>query len=305
MIVKTLINLENEKSINDFSAILTDNFKSSLSTVINKEVNITLTDVANYDTDEILSDFKEQVFIMVSEQSNELNGGLLVKIQDATALVDFMMMGDGSAKDSIDDEDKDGIKELFTQMISSINVPVNETFDATVSFAVDGVELAVDNLLDMFSTDQFFAINAVISFDDFSIPFRFFIEESFTFLLGAGLSDASEADNLSQDFTFPDDDEEDMMSPVKTEVSGNIDMLLDVEIPVSVKIGSTRMFLKDIVALGPGNIVELEEYADEPVELTINNKVIARGEVVIVDGYFGLRIKEIVSREERLQKLKD
>jgi flagellar motor switch protein FliN/FliY len=103
------------------------------------------------------------------------------------------------------------------------------------------------------------------------------------------------------DFSFPEDKSATSVMPEGT----NIDMLLDVEIPVSVKIGSTRMFLKDVVALGPGNIVELEEYADEPVELTINNKVIARGEVVIVDGYFGLRIKEIVSRAERIEKLKD
>nr|WP_278252188.1 flagellar motor switch protein FliN [Deferrivibrio essentukiensis] len=82
-------------------------------------------------------------------------------------------------------------------------------------------------------------------------------------------------------------------------------MLLDVEIPVSVRIGSTKMFLKDIVGIGPGNIIELDNYADEPIELLVNNKPIARGEVVIVDGFFGIRIKEIISREERLKKLRD
>ena len=67
----------------------------------------------------------------------------------------------------------------------------------------------------------------------------------------------------------------------------------------------TKLFLKDILGLGPGNIVELEQNADDPIELAINDKVIARGEVVIVDGYFGFRIKEIVSKAERIRKLKD
>ena len=68
----------------------------------------------------------------------------------------------------------------------------------------------------------------------------------------------------------------------------NLDLLLDIDIPISVRMGSAKLFLKDILGLGPGNIVELEQNADDPIELAINDKVIARGEVVIVDGNFGL-----------------
>ncbi len=298
------MDLNSEKKIKEFSELLSENFKTSLATIINKDISINIEDAATYDADEILADFDNQSFVMISESSNELNGGILFKNTDITALTDLMMMGEGKGKENLDDEDKDAAKELIAQLVSSLNVPFNEKFSSTVSFTVDSVESVDNSLLDVFATQQFFGINLSIVFDSFNMPVRFFMEESFTFLLGSGLEDD---DSDGQDFVFPDDDEDDDISASnqKPVESGNINMLLDVDIPVSVRVGSTRMFLKDIVSLGPGNIVELEEYADEPVELIINDKVIARGEVVIVDGYFGFRVKEIVSRAERIQKLKD
>ena len=295
------MNLNNEKPIKDFTELLSENFKSSLSTIINKDVSVNVKDAASYDSEEILKGFEEHAFVMISESSNELNGGILFKISDLTSLTDLMMMGDGNGKEELTDEDKDAAKELITQMVSSLNVPFNETFSSTVAFSVDSVENADSSLLDVFSSQQFFGVDIAISFDSFDIPVRFFMEESFTFLLGKGLEEEN-ADE--QDFVFPEE-EDDSVNAQSSPESGNINMLLDVDIPVSVRVGSTRMFLKDIVSLGPGNIVELEEYADEPVDLIINDKVIARGEVVIVDGYFGFRVKEIVSRAERIQKLKD
>lgn len=300
--MKTVLDLQSEKAINSFAELLMENFKQSLETIINKTASLDIVDAAVYDADEVLSDFEDQSFVMLSEGSNELSGGLLFRNGDITALTDLMMMGDGEGKDDITDDDKDAIKELTTQLVSSINVPFNEQFDASVAFSVDAVESVESNLLDVFSSDQFFSININISFDEKIMPFRFLIEETFTFLLGGEIVGGD--DSFGGGFDFPEEPAPVMPRP-ETADSGNIDMLLDVEIPISVKIGSTRMFLKDIIALGPGNIVELEEYADEPVELIINDKLIARGEVVIVDGYFGLRIKEIVSRAERIQKLKD
>ena len=86
--------------------------------------------------------------------------------------------------------------------------------------------------------------------------------------------------------------------------SRNLNLLLDVEVPVSIRMGTSQLFLKDVLGLAPGNIVELDEYADELIQLTINDKPIARGEVVIVDGYFAFRIKEILSKAERIQQIR-
>lgn len=89
----------------------------------------------------------------------------------------------------------------------------------------------------------------------------------------------------------------------RVERSKTLDLLLDVELPVSVSFGRAQLPLKDVIKLTTGSIVELNRTVSEPVEVIVNNCVIARGEVVVVEGNFGVRIHQVVSREERLRTL--
>jgi flagellar motor switch protein FliN len=84
----------------------------------------------------------------------------------------------------------------------------------------------------------------------------------------------------------------------------NIDLLLDVSLQVTVELGRTRMLIKDILELGSGSIVELDKIAGESIDLLVNNKLIAKGEVVVIDENFGIRITSIVSPKDRLASLK-
>src|SRR5258708_6331562 len=83
-----------------------------------------------------------------------------------------------------------------------------------------------------------------------------------------------------------------------------LDLLLDVELPVSVSFGRAELPIKDVIKLTTGSIVELNRSIAEPVEVIVNNVVIARGEVVVVEGNFGVRIKQVISRQERLRTLR-
>jgi flagellar motor switch protein FliN/FliY len=85
----------------------------------------------------------------------------------------------------------------------------------------------------------------------------------------------------------------------------NLDLLLDVNLPISIELGRTTMKIKEILALGPGSVVELKKLAGEPVDLLVNNNIVAKGEVVVVDENFGLRIVSLLSREERLRSLEE
>jgi flagellar motor switch protein FliN/FliY len=84
----------------------------------------------------------------------------------------------------------------------------------------------------------------------------------------------------------------------------SLDLLLDVELPVSVSFGRAQLPLKDVIKLTTGSIVELNRAVSEPVEIIVNNCVIARGQVVVVEGNFGVRIQQVVSRQERLRTLR-
>lgn len=88
------------------------------------------------------------------------------------------------------------------------------------------------------------------------------------------------------------------------DVAKTFDLLFDVELPVTVSFGRARVALKDVLKLTTGSIVELNRSIGDPVEVIVNNCVIARGEVVTIEGNFGVRIHQVISRQERLRTLK-
>ncbi|MBN2319523.1 MAG: flagellar motor switch protein FliN [Acidobacteria bacterium] len=83
----------------------------------------------------------------------------------------------------------------------------------------------------------------------------------------------------------------------------NIDLLLDVELPIRVSFGQTEMQLRDVFKLGAGSVIELDKSVNDPVTVIVNNKPIAKGEVVMVDGNYGVRILEVESTADRIRSL--
>ncbi|WP_405102179.1 flagellar motor switch phosphatase FliY [Oceanobacillus sp. FSL H7-0719] len=84
----------------------------------------------------------------------------------------------------------------------------------------------------------------------------------------------------------------------------NLDMLLDISLKVTVELGRTKKSIKDILDLSAGSIVELDKLAGEPVDILVNDKLIAEGEVIVIDENFGVRVTDIISQSDRLMKLK-
>lgn len=84
----------------------------------------------------------------------------------------------------------------------------------------------------------------------------------------------------------------------------NLASLLDVPVTLSVEIGRSKLAIRELVNLNQGSVVELDREVNEPLDLLVNGTLMARGEVVVVDGQFGLRLIDIVSPRERLKKLK-
>jgi flagellar motor switch protein FliN/FliY len=85
--------------------------------------------------------------------------------------------------------------------------------------------------------------------------------------------------------------------------ANNLDFILDIPMQVSVQLGMTRMLIRELLQLGQGSVVELEKLAGEPMDVLVNNKLVARGEVVVVNEKFGIRLTDVVSAMERVQQL--
>jgi flagellar motor switch protein FliN/FliY len=83
----------------------------------------------------------------------------------------------------------------------------------------------------------------------------------------------------------------------------NLNLLLDIPLKVTVELGRTKKVIKDILDLSQGSIIELDKLAGEPVDILVNNKLIAKGEVVVIDENFGVRVTDIINQWDRIQKL--
>ncbi|MFQ5454901.1 MAG: flagellar motor switch protein FliN [Nitrospirota bacterium] len=96
--------------------------------------------------------------------------------------------------------------------------------------------------------------------------------------------------------------------PLEEQPSGhppdNLDFILDIPLEISVQLGATKMLIKDLLQLSQGSVIELDKLAGEPMEILINSRLIARGEVVVVNEKFGIRLTDVVSPVERIKQLK-
>lgn len=117
------------------------------------------------------------------------------------------------------------------------------------------------------------------------------------------LANSSQEDILGEEFQV-EEGEEKISIPYEEELpKDNIELLMDVELDVIIELGRTRMRIGDILRLVPGAIIELDKLAGEPVDVLVNNKPIAKGEVVVLDENFGVRITSIINQEQRLRSL--
>ncbi|MDA8157579.1 MAG: flagellar motor switch protein FliN, partial [Deltaproteobacteria bacterium] len=83
----------------------------------------------------------------------------------------------------------------------------------------------------------------------------------------------------------------------------NLDFILDIPLTISVELGRTKMVINDMLQLGQGSVIELAKLAGEPLDIYVNGKLMARGEVVLVNDKFGVRLTDIISPVERVKKL--
>jgi flagellar motor switch protein FliN/FliY len=293
--MRTPYDIDGAAGLKTFCGIVADVLNGNLASFTKQPPSITLSGVSRSAAADLIADYADGVMIKAAEGSG-YEVGLIFKIADITALADMMMMGDGEAKTELDDDLKDAISEIGNQFFGGLTVPIDTQLGKKLSFRLDGVTKAEDS----FSGTNYISADFLGKFTGDSI-FRLYADEGFTALLE---TDDAPASDFGTDFfsesTQPKDD-----SHHSHNGSPNMEMLLDIEIPVSVRMGSAKLFLKDILGLGPGNIVELDQNASDSIELTVNDHLIALGEVVIVDGYFGFRIKEIISKAERIKRLKD
>ena len=109
--------------------------------------------------------------------------------------------------------------------------------------------------------------------------------------------DQDQIDNLANEIKAGDN----ALNKLKVQ---NLDFILDIPLRVTVELGRSTVIIKDLLKLGQGSVIELDKLAGEPLEILINGKLVARGEVVVVNERFGIRLTDIISPIERIETLR-
>ncbi len=112
-------------------------------------------------------------------------------------------------------------------------------------------------------------------------------------------------DSASPETALPDDDSSALVNDLAGDVTdtANLDLLLDVNLKVTVELGRASLKFRDVLNLAPGSVVELGRQTSEPVDILVNGSLLATGEVVVVDDHFAVRITKLLNRVERLKKV--
>jgi len=240
---------------------------------------------------------------------------LLTKTNTAL-LADLMMMGDGTAP--FENDHKDALGELTNQIMGAFNSALGTELGTTFASSQAIVQ-------DFSAYELPFSLNGAVQTQ---VQVKILEQTPFDILI---IWEDALVQSFSQYYGTPDDspgvpqtktkqagqapsgnqqwEEELEEVPTQTPVlkkssNPNIDMLLDIPLDVTIELGRSEMSIRKVLELGPGAIVELDRKASEPVDLLVNDKVVARGEVVVVDEFFGIRIVSLLTPEERLRQLR-
>jgi flagellar motor switch protein FliN/FliY len=123
-------------------------------------------------------------------------------------------------------------------------------------------------------------------------------------------SDSSGFDNMSDDVSFESqnpkfpDLEYGSESTIYSPLDPKLELLYDLQLPVSIELGRTSMLIRDILRLGRGSVIEFDKLVSEPVDILINGKKVAEGEVVVIDKHFGIRITTLVDPADRFKAIR-
>ncbi len=214
----------------------------------------------------------------------------------ASILADLMLMGPGQEKDLLEAEDVDSLNELFSQSFGSFATLLRESGYKARFNGFSDAEL---------KTDNFFESECEIILTDIaegSFYQYVSIDEFEKVLDNLKVNVESQSHEISSEPIFEIQD-----TPTQNhsqEVSkDNLNLLMDIELNARVRIGSKQMLLKDIVKLSEGTIIDLDKNVDEPMEILVNGKIIAKGIVVVVGGNFGIKITHVGTKEDRIKSL--
>ncbi len=263
--------------------------------LLSEEVKSVIEGLTGYSSEFVLEGETTKLSSQCAKIDIDFDGGKCSFFMDvgiATALGDLMLGGSGESKDEFDDDDLDATKEIVSNIFGSLSTTLSTNDEIpSIGFNVSSIESVGEEFgLDGFS--KVFVFNLKV--EESSGKCYFGITQELISLF----EDNKEEESKEQNSVQCGDEVKLSEEEIK-----NISLIMDVQLPVRVRIGTKTILLKDVLKMDIGSVVELDQLANAPLDILVGDKVIAKGEVVIVDGNFGVQIVEIGTPRELLAKI--
>jgi flagellar motor switch protein FliN/FliY len=330
------IDTDQEDIIGEVGNITMSQAATTLSAILSHRVTITTPRVSCVKFEEIIKESSIPKVVTTIEYKAGLVGSnlLMMDVKDAIIIADLMMDGDGDETGKEFTElELSAVGEAMNQMIGSASTAMATMLGRKVDILPPDVEVWEDIETVKYNKISSDSIVCKISFkmtvDDLieSEIMQIFtldtVRDISTIMMNG--SDAEVLDYKRPETQvqqpvqenqpkehFENTDKVAIQTPgfqelVDTNKStnvNNLDLIMDVPLHFSVVLGEKQKTIKDILSLGTGSVVELDKMTDEPLQIFVNNKLIAEGEVVVINESFGVRITNILSQEQRIKKIK-
>ncbi|WP_151900774.1 flagellar motor switch protein FliY [Sulfurimonas sp. NW15] len=258
----------------------------------------------------IISNIVPPIVLVKIKVSGDVDAEAMVALPPnlAASLSDMMMGEEASEREDVSEDDMDATKEIVSNIFGAIANTLSAQKELPVlSFSIENIELVGDNdevSLEAFSRMYVYKFNL----ESVHSLLMFIIDEKLKNVLFP--AESSKETVNAHDHASSADTSEHVISNCEEDITlsseemKNIALIMDVKLPVKVRIGKKRMLLKDVLNMDIGSVIELNQLANDPLDILVDNHVIAQGEVVIVDGNFGIQVTTIGTKKERLTQLK-
>ena len=300
--------------------IVVDSHSISLSTITSTKASISNVDVKVGNVANIKEILTGKVVQAKVAYTGSINGNFYYFLNEAEALSIASAMS-GTEETEINDAVNNTLTEVFSQMIGGSDNALSAKFSG--DFANAPVEVSViDDIQNVNISGDLVVVNSSLSIEGKidNAPYVFAMDLNLAQKLVSNANNNDSMNNSNGVDTMSTENTENtaanntnnqlgvqyaefnsLMPAADVQGTGNIGLLMDVTMNMTVELGRATMTIKDILGLGEGSIIELQKLAGEPVDLLVNGKLIAKGEVVVIDENFGVRVTDIINPMDRLR----
>jgi flagellar motor switch protein FliN/FliY len=207
----------------------------------------------------------------------------------------FMLGGIGELKSSLDDETLDAAKEIVSTIGGSLGTTINsQDFDDLSGVSFSQTEASILNTDEIEDSSNLYKID--ILFNEDNLEFYISFDDALATHMGKIIS-GEEIDTDEEEENLSSGGAASVLSLLGAESTENLKLLFNVKLKFSVRLGTKTFLLKDIVNWDIGHIIELEQMVNEPLDILINGTKVGEGEAVIVEGRFGIKIRNIGDKQ--------